>query len=163
MYALRRFAVRRSRQFEWVYQRLESLLVSLDPLLSKLGYARLERPVAAVERVSELWRRAGMTVETMDVAHHDQVLALTSHLPHLIAYTMVGVADDMRRVTQSEVIKYSAAGFRDFTRIAASDPTMWRDVFLTNKLTELPWSPLPCQNLITHKTACSLFTIKITN
>jgi hypothetical protein len=69
----------------------------------------------------------------MDADHHDLVLAVTSHTPHLIAYTMVGVADDLRRVTDSEVIKYSAAGFRDFTRIAASDPTMWRDVFLTNK------------------------------
>jgi hypothetical protein len=69
----------------------------------------------------------------MDADHHDLVLAVTSHTPHLIAYTMVGVADDLRRVTDSEVIKYSAAGFRDFTRIAASDPTMWRDVFLSNK------------------------------
>ena len=69
----------------------------------------------------------------MEPAHHDLVLAVTSHTPHLIAYTMVGVADDLRRVTDTEVIKYSAAGFRDFTRIAASDPTMWRDVFLTNK------------------------------
>ena len=69
----------------------------------------------------------------MDADHHDLVLAVTSHTPHLIAYTMVGVADDLSRVTDSEVIKYSAAGFRDFTRIAASDPTMWRDVFLTNK------------------------------
>ena len=69
----------------------------------------------------------------MDAAHHDLVLAVTSHAPHLIAYTMVGVADDLRRVTDTEVIKYSAAGFRDFTRIAASDPTMWRDVFLNNK------------------------------
>jgi cyclohexadieny/prephenate dehydrogenase len=76
-----------------------------------------------------LWR----LVEEMDADHHDLVLAVTSHTPHLIAYTMVGVADDLRRVTDSEVIKYSAAGFRDFTRIAASDPTMWRDVFLTNK------------------------------
>ena len=69
----------------------------------------------------------------MDADHHDLVLAVTSHTPHLIAYTMVGVADDLSRVTDSEVIKYSAAGFRDFTRIAASDPTMWRDVFLNNK------------------------------
>jgi cyclohexadieny/prephenate dehydrogenase len=75
----------------------------------------------------------GAHVEEMDADHHDLVLAVTSHAPHLIAYTMVGVADDLRRVTDSEVIKYSAAGFRDFTRIAASDPTMWRDVFLTNK------------------------------
>jgi len=88
---------------------------------------------AAVERVSELWRRVGADVETMDPAHHDLVLAVTSHLPHLIAYTIVGTASDMENVTQSEVIKYSAGGFRDFTRIAASDPTMWRDVFLANK------------------------------
>ncbi len=75
----------------------------------------------------------GANVDEMDAPHHDLVLAVDSHTPHLIAYTMVGVADDLRRVTNSEVIKYSAAGFRDFTRIAASDPTMWRDVFLTNK------------------------------
>lgn len=87
----------------------------------------------AVERLAEFWRRLGARVDTMDADHHDLVLAVTSHVPHLIAYTMVGVADDLRRVTSSEVINYSAAGFRDFTRIAASDPTMWRDVFLTNK------------------------------
>jgi len=87
----------------------------------------------AVDRVSELWRRVGADVETMDPAHHDLVLAVTSHLPHLIAYTIVGTASDLEDVTQSEVIKYSAGGFRDFTRIAASDPTMWRDVFLANK------------------------------
>ncbi|WP_339948129.1 prephenate/arogenate dehydrogenase family protein [uncultured Albimonas sp.] len=87
----------------------------------------------AVARLAECWTGCGAHVDTMDPAHHDLVLAVTSHVPHLIAYTMVGVADDMRRVTQSEVIKYSAAGFRDFTRIAASDPTMWRDVFLNNK------------------------------
>ena len=75
----------------------------------------------------------GAKVDTMDVAHHDLVVAVVSHTPHLIAYTMVGVADHMRRVSQSEIVQYSAAGFRDFTRIAASDPTMWRDVFLTNK------------------------------
>jgi cyclohexadieny/prephenate dehydrogenase len=80
-----------------------------------------------------LWEGMGANVEEMDADHHDLVLAVTSHAPHLIAYTMVGVADDLRRVTDGEVIKYSAAGFRDFTRIAASDPTMWRDVFLTNK------------------------------
>lgn len=79
------------------------------------------------------WEGLGANVDEMDAEHHDLVLAVTSHAPHLIAYTMVGVADDLRRVTDSEVIKYSAAGFRDFTRIAASDPTMWRDVFLTNK------------------------------
>ena len=86
-----------------------------------------------VERLAALWRGCGANVETMDADRHDLVLAVTSHAPHLIAYTMVGVADDLRRVTDSEVIKYSAAGFRDFTRIAASDPVMWRDVFLTNK------------------------------
>ncbi len=87
----------------------------------------------AVARLRALWEGCGARVEEMDADHHDLVLAVTSHTPHLIAYTMVGVADDLRRVTDSEVIKYSAAGFRDFTRIAASDPTMWRDVFLTNK------------------------------
>jgi cyclohexadieny/prephenate dehydrogenase len=92
---------------------------------------------AAVARLRALWEGCGAIVEEMDAAHHDLVLAVTSHTPHLIAYTMVGVADDLRRVTDSEVIKYSAAGFRDFTRIAASDPTMWRDVFLTNKAATL--------------------------
>ncbi len=87
----------------------------------------------AVARVTELWRRAGMTVETMDAAHHDQVLALTSHLPHLIAYTIVGTATDLEDELKKEVFKYSAGGFRDFTRIAASDPVMWRDVFLKNR------------------------------
>ena len=87
----------------------------------------------AVERVAEFWRRLGADVETMAPDHHDRVLAVTSHLPHLIAYTIVGTASDLEEVTQSEVIKYSAGGFRDFTRIAASDPTMWRDVFLTNR------------------------------
>jgi cyclohexadieny/prephenate dehydrogenase len=87
----------------------------------------------AVDRLRSLWQAMGANVEIMDPDHHDLVLAVTSHAPHLIAYTMVGVADDLRRVTDREVIKYSAAGFRDFTRIAASDPTMWRDVFLNNK------------------------------
>ena len=87
----------------------------------------------AVSRLRALWEGMGSYVDEMDADHHDLVLAVTSHAPHLIAYTMVGVADDLRRVTDTEVIKYSAAGFRDFTRIAASDPTMWRDVFLTNK------------------------------
>ena len=86
-----------------------------------------------VEKLGRFWRGLGSNVEVMEPEHHDLVLAVTSHAPHLIAYTMVGVADDLRRVTDSEVIKYSAAGFRDFTRIAASDPTMWRDVFLNNK------------------------------
>lgn len=87
----------------------------------------------SIAKLRGLWEGMGSHVEEMDADHHDLVLAVTSHTPHLIAYTMVGVADDLRRVTDSEVIKYSAAGFRDFTRIAASDPTMWRDVFLTNK------------------------------
>ncbi len=88
---------------------------------------------AATARLTDLWQGMGANVDEMDAPHHDLVLAVTSHTPHLIAYTMVGVADHLRRVTESEVIKYSAAGFRDFTRIAASDPTMWRDVFLTNR------------------------------
>lgn len=87
----------------------------------------------AIDRLRRLWQGAGALVEEMDPAHHDRVLAVTSHVPHLIAYTMVGVADDLRRVTNQEVINFSAAGFRDFTRIAASDPTMWRDVFLNNR------------------------------
>ncbi len=87
----------------------------------------------AVEKLSSFWTALGAEVEIMDAAHHDLVLAVTSHLPHLIAYTIVGTASDLESVTQSEVIKYSAGGFRDFTRIAASDPTMWRDVFLNNK------------------------------
>ena len=87
----------------------------------------------AVDTLTRYWKGLGSNVDVMDPDHHDLVLAVTSHCPHLIAYTMVGVADDLGRVTDSEVIKYSAAGFRDFTRIAASDPTMWRDVFLTNK------------------------------
>ncbi len=89
--------------------------------------------LAATAKLRTLWEGCGANVEEMGPDHHDLVLAVTSHTPHLIAYTMVGVADDLRRVTDSEVIKYSAAGFRDFTRIAASDPTMWRDVFLSNK------------------------------
>ncbi|GLT09371.1 prephenate/arogenate dehydrogenase family protein [Sulfitobacter porphyrae] len=87
----------------------------------------------AIAKLRRLWEGLGANVDEMDAEHHDLVLAVTSHAPHLIAYTMVGVADDLRRVTDSEVIKYSAGGFRDFTRIAASDPTMWRDVFLSNK------------------------------
>ena len=86
-----------------------------------------------IERLAEFWRALGSTVEVMDAAHHDRVLAVTSHIPHLIAYTIVGTASDLEEVTRSEVIKYSAGGFRDFTRIAASDPTMWRDVFLHNR------------------------------
>jgi cyclohexadieny/prephenate dehydrogenase len=88
---------------------------------------------AAVERLAAFWRLLGANVETMAPDHHDLVLAITSHLPHLIAYTIVGTADEFSEVTQSEVLKFSAGGFRDFTRIAASDPTMWRDVFLANK------------------------------
>jgi cyclohexadieny/prephenate dehydrogenase len=87
----------------------------------------------AVAKLSELWEKMGSKVDTMDADHHDLVLCVTSHAPHLIAYTMVGVADDLQRVSEQEVINYSATGFRDFTRIAASDPTMWRDVFLNNK------------------------------
>jgi cyclohexadieny/prephenate dehydrogenase len=87
----------------------------------------------AVDRLARMCRGIGANVDVMDADHHDLVLAVTSHTPHLIAYTMVGVADDLARVTESEVIKFSAAGFRDFTRIAASDPTMWRDVFLSNR------------------------------
>ncbi len=88
---------------------------------------------AAVARVAAFWRRLGSQIEEMAPEHHDRVLAVTSHLPHLIAYTIVGTASDLEEVTASEVIKYSAGGFRDFTRIAASDPTMWRDVFLNNR------------------------------
>ncbi len=88
---------------------------------------------AAVERLAMFWSALGANVETMPPEHHDLVLAITSHLPHLIAYTIVGTADELAEVTRSEVLKFSAGGFRDFTRIAASDPTMWRDVFLANK------------------------------
>jgi cyclohexadieny/prephenate dehydrogenase len=87
----------------------------------------------AIARLTEFWRAAGANVEIMPAAHHDLVLAITSHVPHLIAYNIVGTAAHLEAVTQSEVIKFSAGGFRDFTRIAASDPTMWRDVFLNNK------------------------------
>jgi cyclohexadieny/prephenate dehydrogenase len=87
----------------------------------------------AVERLAAFWRALGANVDAMPAAHHDLVLAITSHLPHLIAYTIVGTADELAEVTQSEVLKFSAGGFRDFTRIAASDPTMWRDIFIANK------------------------------
>ena len=87
----------------------------------------------AVDRLTDFWRGLGANVEVMTPDHHDLVLAITSHVPHLIAYNIVGTAADLETVTQSEVIKFSAGGFRDFTRIAASDPTMWRDVFLNNK------------------------------
>jgi cyclohexadieny/prephenate dehydrogenase len=88
---------------------------------------------AAVARLKRFWEGCGASVETMTPEHHDLVLAIVSHLPHLIAYNIVGTASDLERVTQKEVIKFSASGFRDFTRIAASDPTMWRDVFLNNR------------------------------
>jgi len=88
---------------------------------------------APVARLRAFWEGLGANIDEMDPAHHDLVLAVTSHVPHAIAYTMVGVADHLRRVTDSEVIQFSAAGFRDFTRIAASDPVMWRDVFLNNR------------------------------
>jgi cyclohexadieny/prephenate dehydrogenase len=95
---------------------------------------RADQPYqAAVERLTEFWMAIGARVELMDAQHHDLVLAVTSHLPHLIAYNIVGTAADLEEVTQGEVMKYSAGGFRDFTRIAASDPIMWRDVFLTNR------------------------------
>jgi cyclohexadieny/prephenate dehydrogenase len=87
----------------------------------------------AVERLRDFWQSMGSQVDVMNADHHDLVLAITSHLPHLIAYNIVGTAHDLEKVTQGEVIKYSASGFRDFTRIAASDPTMWRDVFLNNR------------------------------
>ncbi|MDB5392676.1 MAG: cyclohexadienyl dehydrogenase, partial [Rhodospirillales bacterium] len=87
----------------------------------------------AVRKVGDLWRGCGSLIEIMEAAHHDKVLGITSHLPHLIAYTIVGTAADLEEDAQSEVIKFSASGFRDFTRIAASDPTMWRDVFLNNR------------------------------
>ncbi len=90
-------------------------------------------PPAATERVAELWRRADMNIEIMDPEHHDQVLAMTSHLPHLIAYSIVDTATDLEDHLKKEVIKYSAGGFRDFTRIAASNPAMWRDILLANK------------------------------
>jgi cyclohexadieny/prephenate dehydrogenase len=88
---------------------------------------------AAVEKLKSFWEGLGSQVEIMEPKHHDLVLAITSHLPHLIAYNIVGTANHLEQVTKGEVIKYSAGGFRDFTRIAASDPTMWRDVFLNNK------------------------------
>jgi cyclohexadieny/prephenate dehydrogenase len=88
---------------------------------------------AAVDRLARFWTALGSNVEKMSAEHHDLVLGVTSHLPHLIAYTIVGTADEFSSVTRSEVLKFSAGGFRDFTRIAASDPTMWRDIFLHNK------------------------------
>lgn len=88
---------------------------------------------AQTEKLAAFWRAMGSQVETMDASHHDMVLAITSHIPHLVAYNIVGTVADLEAATQSEVIKFSASGFRDFTRIAASDPVMWRDVFLTNR------------------------------
>ena len=88
---------------------------------------------AAVEKVADIWRAGGSMIEIMEPGHHDQVLAITSHLPHLIAFTICGTAGDLEDVLQQEVIKFSASGFRDFTRIAASDPIMWRDIFLNNR------------------------------
>jgi len=87
----------------------------------------------AIERVSELWRRCGSMVERMEPAHHDRVLAIVSHLPHLLAFTICGTADDLADESRQEVLRFAASGFRDFTRIAASDPVMWRDVFLNNR------------------------------
>lgn len=92
-----------------------------------------ETSIKAVEKVTKLWEACGSRVEIMDAKHHDLVLGITSHLPHLIAYTIVGTAGELEDDIKSEVIKFSASGFRDFTRIAASDPTMWRDIFLNNK------------------------------
>jgi len=88
---------------------------------------------AAVAKLTAFWEACGSKVDVMEPRHHDLVLAIVSHLPHLIAYNIVGTADDLETVTESEVIKYSAGGFRDFTRLAASDPTMWRDICLNNK------------------------------
>jgi cyclohexadieny/prephenate dehydrogenase len=88
---------------------------------------------AATQKLTDFWRALGSNVECMEAAHHDLVLAITSHVPHLIAYNIVGTVADLEAATQSEVIKFSASGFRDFTRIAASDPVMWRDIFLTNR------------------------------
>jgi len=88
---------------------------------------------AQTEKLASFWRAMGSQVESMDAAHHDMVLAITSHIPHLVAYNIVGTVADLETATQSEVIKFSASGFRDFTRIAASDPVMWRDIFLTNR------------------------------
>lgn len=88
---------------------------------------------AAVERVADLWRTIGCNVDEMTARHHDLVLAITSHIPHLVAYSIVGTVDDLEEETKSEVIQYAAGGFRDFTRIAASDPEMWRDIFLNNR------------------------------
>ena len=92
-----------------------------------------QTPIDATRKVKKFWQSLGAQVQEMDANHHDLVLSVTSHAPHLIAFTMVGVADEFSKVTKSEVINYSAAGFRDFTRLAASDPIMWRDIFINNK------------------------------
>ena len=92
-----------------------------------------ETPVRVINKIRDFWTLLGADVQEMDAIHHDLVLSVTSHAPHLIAFTMVGVADEFSKVTKSEVINYSAAGFRDFTRLAASDPVMWRDIFINNK------------------------------
>lgn len=105
--------------------------------LFKGRYAILTPPPGtdetAVEKVSELWRRAGSIVEIMEPAHHDRVMAIVSHLPHLIAFTICGTADDLEHQSMNDVLRFAASGFRDFTRIAASDPVMWRDIFLNNR------------------------------
>lgn len=98
-------------------------------ILTPLQHTELK----AIEKVTKFWEAIGSNVEIMDAEHHDLVLGITSHLPHLIAYTIVGTATDLEDDIKSEVVKFSASGFRDFTRIASSDPTMWRDVFLNNK------------------------------
>ncbi len=102
-------------------------------ILTPLPGDEREAYAAAVDQVAEFWRALGANVERMDPERHDVVLAVTSHLPHLIAFNIVAMAEDLENVTEGEVVKYSASGFRDFTRIAASDPTMWRDVFLNNR------------------------------
>ena len=105
------------------------LFINRWAILTPLPHTELK----AIEKVTQFWEACGSNVEIMDPEHHDLVLGITSHLPHLIAYTIVGTATDLEDDIKSEVIKFSAGGFRDFTRIAASDPTMWRDVFLNNK------------------------------
>ena len=110
-------------------QRLQRVFRAAGELLEGTDGADAE----AVEKLRAFWSALGANVEVMTAEHHDMVLAITSHLPHLIAYTIVGTAEEFSQVSRSEVLKFSAGGFRDFTRIAASDPTMWRDVFLHNK------------------------------
>jgi cyclohexadieny/prephenate dehydrogenase len=110
-----------------------SLFQNRWQILTPLPGDEREAYAAAVDQVEEFWRALGANVDRMDPVRHDVVLAVTSHLPHLIAFNIVAMAEDLENVTESEVVKYSASGFRDFTRIAASDPTMWRDVFLNNR------------------------------